>query len=62
MQLVTGDEVGLIRFWDVALGRRLLDFADVKTQVNCVLFSRDGRYLAAALEKGAVYLWEADLP
>jgi RNA polymerase sigma factor (sigma-70 family) len=49
-----------LRFWDVATGKRLLDFSEAHTgHVNSIVHSPDGRHVLTAGNEGTVRLWNA---
>jgi WD40 repeat protein len=61
----TGDRDNLIYIWNMATGRLLRTLAGSEGILQCVVFSRDGKWIAAAggTEKGAerceIFLWRA---
>jgi WD40 repeat protein len=56
---IMGKEGYLVLLWNVATGEEVRRFAGLKDNVQSVVFSRDGKTLAAASRDGRICLWEA---
>jgi WD40 repeat protein len=57
-RLISHDECSMC-VWDVATGEDLLPFAEQDAYVPPVVYSPDGRTLAAGAEDGSIRLWES---
>ena len=56
-RIVTGSS-RMVQLWDAQTGRELLTLGDLRTDVNSVAFSPDGRTIAAGFHDGSIRLWE----
>ncbi len=57
--IATGDDQGRIRIWNLATGSSRLLVPDKLKHIQQLVFSPDGRQLAAAsTESGEIYLWD----
>jgi WD40 repeat protein len=54
-----GDEWGLVRIWDAASRKEIAILDWHMEMITCLVFSRDGRILAAACRDGTIKLWDA---
>jgi WD40 repeat protein/serine/threonine protein kinase len=57
--LVTGRHTGALQIWDGHTGRGIGTLSTQGRPIRGVVFSRDGRHLAAASDDGVVKLWDA---
>jgi hypothetical protein len=55
--LVSGDDDGVIMFWDVSAGTQVGTLPKQKAAVNSVAFSPDGKMLASGSEDSRILLW-----
>jgi WD40 repeat protein len=55
--LVSGDDNGLITFWDVPSGTQVGTLPKQEHPVSSVAFSLDGKILASGLTDGTIVLW-----
>lgn len=55
---VTGRQLGTIAIWDVHSGRRVWTWTSTEGTIDALAFSPDGRTLAAAIDDGAVHLFD----
>ena len=56
--LASGDESGMIRIWDVAMGKELRQFPGKAKEIMSIAFGKDGKLLASAGRDGSVSLWD----
>ncbi len=56
--LVSGDDGGSIRIWNLPQGTLLREIKKTDDWVNKIEFSPDGRWMAAASANGSAWLWE----
>ena len=55
-QLAVGDWDGKITLWDVNIQEKFASF-NAKGHVQSIVFSPDGKYMAASFQRGGVILW-----
>ena len=58
--LVTRDDAGINKVWEVATGKELALPLSLKGQVQALAFTLDGKTLATAGENGCLRLWDWD--
>jgi WD40 repeat protein len=61
-RLATAPGDGTVKVWDVTTGQQILSLSGPGSQVTCVAFSPDGRWLAAGGldgRKGILRVWDA---
>jgi hypothetical protein len=57
-RLLTGDDDGLVRLWDVATGQVVRDLVGHRDTIWCVALSADGRQALSGDADGQVRLWQ----
>jgi WD40 repeat protein/tetratricopeptide (TPR) repeat protein len=56
--VVTGDQDGLVMFWDADTGKQISQFSATPEWLWALAFTPNGNYLAAGGEQGVLKLWE----